>query len=360
MQKLFRMMALAGLVMFSSCDEEDPKTTIEEKDPVAPVITAPVDGFTTTITAENMSDNLTITWDAADYNLTLAVSYQVQLDLASASFASPVTLGSASETSLSYSYADLNNALVTTLAQEPNTAVSVQVRVIASAAGQDDLTSDPIDMTITTFEEEVMPEYPKIWIAGDFQGWNISAATPLSSVSDNGIYEGYLYIPAGGTLEFKLYAQEAWEPTSWGTVNDGVIFEANYAGDNFKAPSEGYYLLSVDLNEMTYILINTSWGLIGGATPGGWDADTEMTFDATSKTWSVTADMKKDGSFKFRANKDWKLDFGIDSNGNLAYANHPWKDYVEQPQLTVPEDGNYTITLDLTNPDHYSYMIIKN
>lgn len=353
-------MALAGLVIFTSCEDDDPKTTIEEKDPVAPVITSPVDGFTSTITAENLSENVTIAWDAADYNLTLAVSYQVQMDMASASFASPVNLGSTSETSLSVSNEDLNAAIVTTLAQEPNAAVSLQVRVIASAAGQDDLTSDPIALTITTFEAEVMPEYPKIWIAGDYQGWNISAASPLSSVLDNGIYEGYIYIPAGGTLEFKLYAQEAWEPTSWGTVNDGIIFEANYAGDNFKAPSEGYYMISVDLNAMKYILIKTDWGIIGGATPGGWDADTELSFDATSKTWSVTADMKKDGSFKFRANKDWKLDFGIDAEGKLAYANHPWKDYVDQPQLTVPEDGNYTITLDLNNPDMYSYIIVKN
>ena len=52
--------------------------------------------------------------------------------------------------------------------------------------------------------------------------------------------------------------------------------------------------------------------------------------------------------------------FGIDAEGNLAYANHPLRPYVEQPHLTVPQDGNYTITLDLHNPDKFTYSLKKN
>src|SRR5690606_2679809 len=128
----------------------------------------------------------------------------------------------------------------------------------------------------------------------------------------------------------------------------------------FTAPAPGYYLLTVNLNTMTYLLIKTSWGIIGAATPGGWDADTEMTYQPGNQVWTVTANMKAGGSFKFRANKAWQLDFGIDEEGNLAYANHPWLPYIDRPQLTVPTDGNYTITLDLHVPGNYSYEIKKN
>jgi len=71
----------------------------------------------------------------------------------------------------------------------------------------------------------------------------------------------------------------------------------------------------------------------------------------------VTANMIFNGSFKFRANQAWQLDFGTDSNGNLAYANHPWKEYVVREELTVPADGSYTIILDLSHPGEYSYSI---
>ncbi len=72
---------------------------------------------------------------------------------------------------------------------------------------------------------------------------------PVASVKDDGVYEGYVFIPAGGTNEFKLYAQPAWEPQSYGTLNDGVILGANYSGDNFIAPSDGYYFFSVDFKQ---------------------------------------------------------------------------------------------------------------
>jgi hypothetical protein len=147
---------------------------------------------------------------------------------------------------------------------------------------------------------------------------------------------------------------------SYGDGGAGTMVVSNAPGGNFKAPSDGYYFFSADMNNLTYILIKTNWGIIGGATPGGWDADTDLTYNAGTQVWTVTANMKKDGSFKFRANHAWQLDFGIDENGDLAYANHPWRAYVDRPQLTVPSDGNYTIKLDLHDPANYSYQITKN
>jgi hypothetical protein len=97
-------------------------------------------------------------------------------------------------------------------------------------------------------------------------------------------------------------------PTSYGDGNGDVIV-ANYAGGNFKAPSDGYYLFSVNLKTMKYLLMKTTWGMIGGATPGGWDKDTPLNYNPSTQSWSVTADMKASGSFKFRANNAWQLDF---------------------------------------------------
>jgi hypothetical protein len=71
--------------------------------------------------------------------------------------------------------------------------------------------------------------------------------------------------------------------------------------------------------------------------------------------------MKKNGSFKFRANDQWVLDFAVDGSGKLRYANNPFLGYTDGLlNLSVPEDGNYDITLDLHLPGNYTYILHKN
>ena len=52
-----------------------------------------------------------------------------------------------------------------------------------------------------------------------------------------------------------------------------------------------------------------------------------MTYDEANQVWKVTADMLAGGSFKFRANNEWMIDFGVDANGNLVYADNPFFGY---------------------------------
>jgi hypothetical protein len=94
---------------------------------------------------------------------------------------------------------------------------------------------------------------------------------------------------------------------------------------------------------------------------GGWGNDTQMSYSATTGLWTVTAAMVSTGSFKFRANNAWSIDFGIDANGHLAYADNPAYPYNGTlNNLSVPSSGNYTITLDLRNPNNYNYTLKKN
>jgi hypothetical protein len=98
----------------------------------------------------------------------------------------------------------------------------------------------------------------------------------------------------------------------------------------------------------TYTAVATDWGVIGSATPGGWDNDTDMTYDPETGIWSVTLDLI-DGAFKFRANDGWDINLGGDLN-NLSY---------NGSDIPITE-GNYTITLDLSNPQQYSATIVQN
>jgi len=342
------------MVLIAGCNKDTELTVLQpihfDKAPLA-------SNQAVVITEDNVNSALlTLDWEAVAYPVDAPVSYFLQFtqasDTANWKFLKEMEVGT-DILSISLTGEELNE-MADRLGLEPFTENPIAIRVKSYL---DRYAWSPLTVVnITPFE--VVIDLPSLWVPGDYQGWNPATAPRLVSPADDGVYEGYIYIPEGGTYEFKITAQKAWEPIAYGDGGAGVLVESNNStSDYFTAPSEGYYLLSVDLNQMIYLLMKTEWGIIGAATPGGWDADTEMTFDPETQVWSVTANMIFNGSFKFRANQAWQLDFGTDSNGNLAYANHPWKEYVVREELTLPADGSYTIILDLSHPGEYSYSI---
>ena len=358
MKRLSTIFLGLAILFFSlaGCEDDPTLTTLKK---VEFNSTASVSASQLVLTeADSTTTVITLNWPAVDYYIDAPVTYSLQIttpeDTTDWGSAYEVEVGNDILTCV-LTGRELNN-IATTLGIETETQGNLVFRVKSYVDRV--AFSQAMTVGVTTYKE--FSGYPALWVPGDYQGWNPATAPTIVSVNEDGVYEGYIYIPEGVSLQFKLTAQPDWEPMAYGDGGDGVLIEANFSGGNFTALSAGYYFVAADLNNMTYLLIKTTWGIIGGATPGGWDSDTQLTYNAGSQTWSVTADMKADGSFKFRANNAWQMDFGIDAEGNLAYANHPWLTYVEGPQLTVPEDGNYTITLDLHNSGNYTYKIKKN
>lgn len=306
------------------------------------------------------------TWDAVSYGIEAPVTYSLQFDLPSDT-SGPAAWGKAQEfpvgndvlTTGLMGY-DINKIAINGLGLEAGVMIQMVVRVKSYVDRP--AYSNAITINVNPFTPPApVNSYPSIWVPGDYQGWNPSTAPTIVSIKNDGLYEGYIYIPEGGTLQYKYTAQPGWEPMAYGDGGNGVLIEANYAGGNFTAPSAGYYELSADLNTMKWTATKTTWAIIGDATPGGWSTDTQLNYDVTNQVWTVTADMKSAGSFKFRANNAWAINFGIDSEGKLAYADNPLYPY--NPNLmniTVPSDGNYTITLDLHVPGQYTYKLKKN
>jgi len=177
-------------------------------------------------------------------------------------------------------------------------------------------------------------------VPGGYQGWDpAKTTTVLASPGVDGRYEGYLYFPDDNT-EFKFTDGPTWDVNYGDTGADGVL---DAGGDNIKAATAGFYYITVDLNTLTYTITPTGWGLIGSATPNGWDGDQDMTYDAGTNSWSIQLDLIA-GEAKFRANDDWALNYG--DNGADAL--------LEQggANIAIPNAGNYRITLYLDKPDH--------
>src|SRR6185312_13069925 len=52
-------------------------------------------------------------------------------------------------------------------------------------------------------------------------------------------------------------------------------------------PGAGFYELVVNTTALTWTAKLTTWGIIGDATPGGWNTDTQLTYNATTGLWTV-------------------------------------------------------------------------
>lgn len=182
--------------------------------------------------------------------------------------------------------------------------------------------------------------YPVLYVPGGYQGWDpTKTTTVLASANVDGKYEGYLNFLEDNT-EFKFTDGPGWDVNYGDTGADGVL---DAGGDNIKAATAGFYKIDVDLNTLTYTLLKTTWGLIGSATPDGWNSDQNMTYDPTSNSWSIQLDLTP-GEVKFRANDDWGLNYG--DNGADALLEK------DGANIQIANAGNYRITLFLDKPDH--------
>ena len=146
-----------------------------------------------------------------------------------------------------------------------------------------------------------------IWQAGNGNGWG-SPASPLYSPSGDGKYTGFMYLDG----EFKFRSgEDNWNAPDWGTGgSEGTL--AEQAG-NLSADA-GYYKVEVDLGALTYKLTPiTTIGIVGPAQSGGWDADTDMTYNKETGAWEATVELAAD-EMKFRANDGWDINWGGTEN----------------------------------------------
>lgn len=179
---------------------------------------------------------------------------------------------------------------------------------------------------------------PYLYVPGNQQGWSPASATKLYSAGMNMIYTGYSYLDG----EFKLTTAPDWSHSNYG-VKDGLL---STSGDNLSVTEAGFYYIYANLNNLKYTVTKTVWGLIGDATPKGWDASTPMTYNATDNSWSATVSLTA-GTFKFRANDAWDLNMGGTLN-NLTQ---------NGANITVADAGTYLVKLYLTN-DESSYCTL--
>lgn len=135
---------------------------------------------------------------------------------------------------------------------------------------------------------------PILYMAGDANGWN---QIDILNSDDGVHFTGYMYLNQNG---FKFCTQPNWDGTNYG----GAFF--GQESDNIMMTQEaGFYQVDVDLSAKTYTLTPFTIGIIGSATPKGWDGDTDMTYNPEERCWELKNVELTDGEMKFRSNHNW-------------------------------------------------------
>ena len=152
---------------------------------------------------------------------------------------------------------------------------------------------------------------PVLYMAGDANGW----ATNDYLAGEDGVhFTGFMYLNQNG---FKFCTQPEWKGTNYGANFDTAPDAANIT----MTEDAGYYKVDVDLESKSYVLTPiTTIGIIGSASPNGWDSDVDMTYvpyNAETKElgyWEAKDITLASGEIKFRANDDWAINWGGDTN----------------------------------------------
>ncbi|MBX2845592.1 MAG: SusE domain-containing protein [Saprospiraceae bacterium] len=334
--KIF-LLSLTGFFLFS-CSDDDQATEATLELLQEPVLSL-LNNVDVTVTENNQSQQaVPLSWTAANYGILIPIDYTVQMDLVGNNFASPVDVTTTSELQYSLTGSEINQILYD-WGVFPGIEAPVELRVVSSAGDNANLpgNSNPIQINATGFDPFPNTD-ATIFIATQFPDytWDWRAAPSICDVADNGNYSGYLGVSSDDS---HYLVPNRGEFTYFGAGDLDGVFEEG--GDGIVPSSSGYYQLTVNTNTRVYSFTEINLGIIGAATPGGWGADTDLTFDAATGIWEGTMQLQP-GGYKFRANDDWGIQWGQAAETGILQQGGGDLNF-------EAEAGEYTITVDLSS-----------
>ncbi|HMX39693.1 MAG TPA: SusF/SusE family outer membrane protein, partial [Saprospiraceae bacterium] len=149
-------------------------------------------------------------------------------------------------------------------------------------------------------------KYPSIGLIGSATPGGWSTDTEMTNKGD-GTFEVTVDLVVG---EAKFRANKDWA-TNWGgnTFPEGI---GTQNGPNIPISTAGKYKVTFNPATGAYKFTPDAGiqvvGIIGSATPTGWGSDTEMKNDGNGN-FSILIGLDN-GEVKFRANKDWAINWG--------------------------------------------------
>ncbi|MFP4469285.1 MAG: hypothetical protein ACLFPE_01295 [Bacteroidales bacterium] len=199
----------------------------------------------------------------------------------------------------------------------------------------------------TAYSEETlvfMSSCAALYVPGEYQGWDPSAAPVIYDFDNDSIYTGYIFFPPAVSREFKFTSAPNWDYMVYGSGGAGLL-SIDPGADNLSVPQSGGYHLEVDIQNLTWSYDLLNWGVIGQWL--NWEEDIDMVWDIETQQLSVTVEdipAAEDQRFVFRANDGWDYYLGaIDPPDGQTLM---WGG----SDIPIPEGGSITFILQFTTP----------
>lgn len=338
---LFTLALLLGIL--SSCEKDGTKLSLNS-DPTKPAITSMPD---LTLSRANGTQDLTFGVSPVEPGFTASATYFLEACPSGNNFANKVTiLNKVVAKDFVIQTSELNGLLMKIVPADVASQVDFRLRSVlvvdggTGAPGTGDNTFEYIsDVKTATVTPYGLPRL-------DLVGSGITQS--IRSKLGDGVYEGFVKLDI--TKPFTLLDPET--NVSYG-LTAGTI-AAN--GAAITPAGDGWYILKVNLNDHTSSFSQYAIGLVGSATPNGWNTpDQKMDYNAATDTWEITANLVV-GEIKFRKNDGWAWNLGWNSGKNSLEHNGA--------NIAVDAAGNYSIALTITNDNSGSetgtFTIKKN
>ncbi|WP_291072621.1 SusE domain-containing protein [Empedobacter sp. UBA5987] len=321
-------LACASIFALSACNDDEDIIKLDPSTFVAPKVETPASS-TIELLEENAANTaMTFNWSAANYGTNTPPKYELQIDIKGDNFKNHQILSSTSTLTADVTVKELNLAVIA-LGLEPFKEGEIEYRIVSTVGtpSSQQLISNVNTLKITAYPTDLSTNWgvvgsatPNGWDGPDVQFWKTDVTNVFVAYTDL----------KGGEIKFR-------QDNKWELDYGGSNGKLEKGGKNI-AVDAGTYKITMDLTNLTYKLEKFTWGLVGDATPNGWDGpDTKLSYDGTIDSWTTILTMK-DGEYKFRLNNDW-------DKGNYGGADGA---LVEKGDNIKIKAGKYKITANFT------------
>ncbi|MFN2314604.1 MAG: SusE domain-containing protein [Bacteroidales bacterium] len=345
-KNLLIYLTFIGLAVLLAGCEKDGEMITMVSNPVAPTLTTIPD---LTLQRTNGNSVLEFVGTPVDPGFTASATYYLEAGAAGTDFADPVTVWSGTQSkSMKMTVSDLNGILLKKFPADASTSIDFRLRavlVVDAGTGAPGTGTSPFSYKSAVKNANVtLYGLPRLDLVGSGMDQKIESAL------GDGKYTGLVKLNTANP--FTLNDPDA------GTNYGGAAGALSVSGPAIVPERTGWERLTVDVNALTYEMSEYRIGLVGSATPNGWDSpDQPMDYNPATGTWSITLDLV-DGEFKFRLNNAWAWNIGYRPGGTDL------TDLFHNGDNIKVTAGNYTITLTITQPngpnEAGSATIVKN
>lgn len=342
---ILSMAAAAG--MLAACQEPEMVQMVSPEDVVAPVLHE-LDG-PIVITPDNKDDSVAVfSWEPADFGVTTQIDYVLELSKVDGSAKKTLASG-VTKTEATVAYLDLNGIIYADFELEAGIPHELLLTVGASVGVTETFWSEP--MTITASATAAEKVYPKLSVAGSYNGWVHNTQYLFDFEGNDNTYQAVIdFGEDHAANEFKITGG-AWgdDEHSMNGAHDPeskTIALVAGGGDNINVyqAKRYYHLTFTRTPDLTADFSFDQIGVIGDF--NSWGGDVVMQFNPANQKFYADVEFPADGGFKFRADGGWDVNWGSTGSGVLDSGDN------------IPvKAGNYRVYLNMNDKNKMTYEL---